>query len=187
MGIAFVGLFLSNSNTNMELLRDLGLTCVLLGISLVDWETMEIPDGYILFGIFWWLLTNTGKLGIEWWAMDRKGGMRAASVYILKTMGKSFLAAIAIAGIILLLSLVMDKILGKESMGGGDIKMLFMTTLYLGIWNGLFALILSCVIGLLFVAFCKQKKIPFAPSIAIATYLGLTIGPFFTRWYLSML
>lgn len=187
MGIAFVGLFLSNSNTNMELLRDLGLTCVLLGISLVDWETMEIPDGYILFGIFWWLLTNTGKLGIKWWAMDRKGGMRAASVYILKTMGKSFLAAIAIAGIILLLSLVMDRILGKESMGGGDIKMLFMTTLYLGIWNGLFALILSCVIGLLFVAFCKQKKIPFGPSIAIATYLGLTIGPFFTRWYLSML
>ena len=79
------------------------------------------------------------------------------------------------------------KILGKESMGGGDIKMLFMTTLYLGIWNGLFALILSCVIGLLFIAFCKQKKIPFGPSIAIATYLGLTIGPFFTRWYLSML
>ena len=40
----------------------------------------------------------------------------------------------------------MDRILKKESMGGGDIKLVFVTGLYLGAVNGLFSLVLAWVI-----------------------------------------
>ena len=72
-------------------------------------------------------------------------------------------------------------------MGGGDIKLLFMVSLYLGIYQGLFMLIMSCLIGLLVVVITKRDKIPFGPAIAAGTYLGLTIGIPITNWYIGLL
>ena len=71
----------------------------------------------------------------------------------------------------LVLSLLFDRLTGKESLGGGDIKLFFMTGLYLGsAWEILFYLILSCLLGLGFATLRKTQKLPFGPSIAAACF-----------------
>ena len=86
----------------------------------------------------------------------------------------------------LLLSLLFDKVTGKESLGGGDIKLFFMTGLYLGPWVGLFNLILSCMIGIGFVLFMGQKRIPFGPALPLAAFISLLVGNDVVNWYLGL-
>ena len=42
----------------------------------------------------------------------------------------------------------MEKLLGREAMGGGDIKLLFLTGLFLGWKRNLLCLVAACVIGI---------------------------------------
>ena len=90
----------------------------------------------------------------------------------------------------MLFSLVMDKVLQKESMGGGDIKLFAVMGLYLGMAASLFALFLACVLGLV-LALVQQKQkaqpIPFGPAIAVATWLMLMYGTPLVDWYLGLL
>lgn len=73
-----------------------------------------------------------------------------------------------------LLTLFVEKVRGKASFGGGDIKLLFVTGLYLGWERNLTALFLACVMMLavmLVKAVRKKdavdKAVPFAPAIAV--------------------
>lgn len=163
-GIVFVVYVLVHGTIDLILFRDLAFLCCLLGLSLVDLAIQEIPDGYLVFSLIVWALAGIGHL----------------SYYF------SLLAGFVIAGSLLLLSLIMDHILKKESMGGGDIKLFFVTGCYLGFGSGLFALILSCIAGLIFVVVWKREKIPFGPSIAIGTLAGLLVGPWVVQWYLGL-
>lgn len=173
MCLAFMGILWHACALNIEVVMQWGLTCALLGLSVVDLDKYEIPDGYIIFSIVWWCAGMLAEYlsGMDVWATAVQG----------------LLAGIGIAGSILVLSLIMDKVLKKESMGGGDIKLLFVIGLYLGPLNGLFTLILACVIGLLFVVVLKKDKIPFGPSISLAAYLGMTVLPYLSAWYVGLL
>lgn len=87
----------------------------------------------------------------------------------------------------LVLSLLFDRLTGKESLGGGDIKLFFMTGLYLGsAWEILFYLILSCLLGLGFATLRKTQKLPFGPSIAAACFIMIVYGDVMTRWYTGL-
>ena len=90
-------------------------------------------------------------------------------------------------------------------MGGGDIKLLFMTGLYLG-WKGnILCLFAACIIGIIFgLTLNKQAGLeteteaadadeeitagafPWGPSIAIAAWLVLLFGNRLINWYLSL-
>jgi leader peptidase (prepilin peptidase)/N-methyltransferase len=161
-----------------ETLRYMGLAVILLGLSLVDLDTYMIPNGFIIAGIIWWAVTIPLVLSPE-----KEGNL-------FTRMGtdplSGMIGAFLIAGGMLLMVLVFDKISGKETMGGGDIKLFFVAGLYLGTAVGFFNLILSCVTGLLFVAFMKKRRIPFGPSISLATCLSLFIGPAVVSWYISL-
>ncbi|MBR3365046.1 MAG: prepilin peptidase, partial [Solobacterium sp.] len=92
----------------------------------------------------------------------------------------------AIGGGMLILSLIFDRIIKKDSLGGGDIKLYFMTGLFLGWKAGFFNLILSCLVGLIFVLLLKKSKIPFGPSISIATLISIIWGDMVVSWYFSL-
>ena len=88
------------------------------------------------------------------------------------------------SGGMLALSLLFDRLTGKESLGGGDIKLFFVTGLYLrSIWEVLFFLILSCVLGIGCSLVWRKGKIPFGPAIAAAFFLMLLFGEQLTGWY----
>ena len=105
---------------------------------------------------------------------------------------RAVLAGLAFGGGLLLLSLVMDKVLKRESLGGGDVKLFAVVGLYLGFVGTLFCMMLSCVLGLLFAAVRNRggeqgKAIPFGPSISLAAALTLLYGEGAIQWYLGLL
>ena len=156
-------------------LRNLVFLCCLFCLSLVDLEVFEIPDGCLLIAAAAWLIA------LPFTAMSWKESLL------------HFLAAVAFGGGLLLLSLLMDRILKRDSLGGGDIKLYFVVGLYLGIAATLFSLLLACVLGLLF-AFLRKRigkaegeQIPFGPSIAAAAAVMLLFGDPMVRWYLGLI
>ena len=112
-------------------LRGILLTVVLMILSLTDLHGWIIPDRLQIAGCVIFLATAL-------FLPDP----------IQRIFGGLFLGLI-LGGGMLLVSLVFDKLTGKESLGGGDIKLFFMTGLYLSsAWEILFYLILSCLFGL---------------------------------------
>ena len=156
-------------------LRNYIFLCCLFCLSLVDLENYTIPDGCLLISAMAWLLL----LPLTWISW------REALLHLA--------AAVIFSGGLLILSLVMDRILKKDSLGGGDIKLYFVVGLYLGIAGTLFSLLIACVFGLLFAFLrksfgkAKSEQIPFGPSIAAAAAVMLLFGDPMIRWYLGLI
>lgn len=168
MAVVFVSIT-ARFDVSFITLRYLALACILLGLALVDLEIYEIPDSFIIAGIVWWTFT-----------LPLVGGD------LLTGVKEGLIGAIAIGGGMLVLSLIFDKVLKKESLGGGDIKLFFMVGLYLGALGGLLNLILSCVLGLVFVVVLKKNKIPFGPAIALSTWITILAGEYVIQWYVGL-
>ncbi len=153
-------------------LRNWILLCCLFCLSLVDLEAMIIPNGCLIVAAAAWLVTLP---------LIRPGW---------RVILNSVIAAIIFGVGILLLSILLDRLLKKESLGGGDVKLLAVTGLYLGIIGSLFQLILACVMGLVF-AFLRRsvrkQAFPFGPAIAAAAYVVLLYGGVVINWYLGLL
>ena len=151
-------------------LRNLAFLFCLFFLSLVDWESFIIPDGCLLVAAGAWLLA----LPFPW------NGWRDAASRVL--------AGLVFGGVALAVSLALDKLLGKESLGGGDIKLLAVCGLYLGWIGSLFALLLACVLGLALAAALRRGRgepVPFGPAIAAASAVMLFCGDAVTAWYLG--
>lgn len=154
-------------------LRNYIFGCCLFLLSLVDLETMEIPDGCHIVMILAWVVFCP-LLGMGW----------------KEILVQHVLALVVYGGVILGLSLLMDKVLKRDSMGGGDIKLIAVMSLYLGLVSSLFTLILACVLGLVFASISKnkseEKQFPFGPSLAAAAWIMLYAGEPLVSWYLSL-
>ena len=107
--------------------------------------------------------------------------------WILTDLKWGLVSAFGVGFLMLLISLVFDKLTGKESLGGGDIKLLFMTGLYMRPGVTLFNLMLSCFVGLFIALGLKKDKIPFGPSISIAVFLSILFGSEFVAWYTGLI
>ena len=149
---------------SMLWLRNYIFLCCLFCLTLTDLDAMIIPDGCLIISAAAWL----AFLPFNFY------GWRDTLLHLL--------AAAVFGGGILFISIWMDKRLGRESMGGGDIKLFAVIGLYLGIIDTLFTVLLSCVIGLLIFAVVLRKSkqsqaFPFGPSIAYVL----------TKWYTDLL
>lgn len=147
------------------------LGCLFL-LTLTDLDAMIIPDGCHIVALLAWLA-----------ALPFVGMARREIITHL-------ISGVALGGGLLLISLAMDKIMGRDTMGGGDIKLLAVVGLYLGPIGALFALVLACVIGLLFHALRRgedARPFPFGPSIAVAAAAMLLYGAPLVAWYRGLL
>lgn len=196
LGLAFVAL-VYKFDVSFVALRYLGLLVILMGLSLVDQKTCIIPDRFHVAGILWWLLTlpliacTQGRGLTE--ALSITGARlplaNAPCLHdgILTDLRWGLISAFGVGLLMLLISLVFDRLTGKESLGGGDIKLLFMTGLYMRPGVTLFSLILSCFVGLFIALGLKKDKIPFGPSISIAVFLSVLFGSEFVAWYTGLI
>lgn len=209
LGLCFVALVYSFDISFLSL-RFMGLSVILFGLSLIDLKTYTIPDRFHVAGIVWWVITllpvaltkgrgvtayisgipdvmlkGTGEL-IVYDNLQKLNGVSVQDV-LMTDLKYGLMSGLMISVFMLLISLLFDRMTGKESLGGGDIKLFFMTGLYLRPWTAVFNLILSCFVGLFFVVVLKKDKIPFGPSIAIATLITILIGEGFVTWYLGLL
>lgn len=165
-----------------ECLRNYIFLCCLFCLSLVDLEVRIIPDGCHLVSAAAW------AAALPFLASYGGGPTAGPASYALSRI----LAAAAFGGGVFLISAYMNRRLGRESMGMGDIKLIAVSGLYLGFVGTLFAVMISCVVGLLFYAARLQsggrgKEFPFGPSIALAVGGMLLFGEPLVGWYLGLL
>ena len=159
---------------SLQALEALLLACILLASAFADLEGYIIPDRFPAAGIVLFLVSLL-------WAEKP-----------LENLLNGAIGGLAVAGGLWLFVLAAEKLLKKEAMGGGDLKLLFVTGLFLG-WKGnLFCLVLACLIGIVWgVAAARRKKesgpIPWGPSIALAAWAAALFADRFFDWYLGLL
>ena len=85
-------------------------------------------------------------------------------------------------GGVLILSILIEQIFKKESLGGGDVKLIAVMGLYLGMNLSLYALFFACIFGLVILLISYKSRegkggvIPFGPALAAATMLMVLWG-----------
>lgn len=170
-GLLFAFAFLAYGFT-WQLLLVLTFISMLIIIMVSDFNYMIIPDEVlIIFGIL---------LSIE---ITFLYGFNQ----LIISLGNGVLAAI----FIYLLKLIGDFIFKKESMGGGDIKLLFVFGLVFGWESAIFSIFLGSLIGLplSLIVLCKKKNdhiIPFGPYLSLGAIVIL-LTKIDINWLLNLL
>lgn len=147
----------------------LALCAVLLSASLADLDAGVIPNASIL-----------AALGV------RVAYLLAASPNAtLGAVGLALASGAAVAAPVLLLAGVMDRVLGRPSLGGGDVKLFFVAGVYFGWEGGLLVALVSSVVGVGFgLAWaksgrCRQAEgmsFPFGPAIALGCWVAALLA-----------
>lgn len=161
---------------NLYLPMWLVFVTLLLLLALIDQAQRVLPDSILLLLIgnrfLWWLILK----------------------HPLGQLPEMLLGACSVSVPLLLLVLLMDRVLGKETMGGGDIKLFFVIGLYLSWPRMLLVLLVSCILGILAGLLARRgtseggaRPIPFGPSIAAASVLVLLWGQPLIDWYAGLL
>lgn len=157
MGVLFALLTLQSGNVYF-VVTTLFFFCILYLVTLTDIYEQIIPDSALLVAI---VVRVIGFL------LNYKYDFYTPIVYIEKPALKSELLGLLIDGLavtlpLLILVLIMEKILKKEVMGGGDIKLLFVTGLYLGWAKNILVVFFACIIGIISAAIqqrCAEKVV----------------------------
>lgn len=157
-----------------ELVMQLILGSLLLLLSLVDWTAHVLPDKLLLAAM-------ANRLVFLFLLREPLG----------EALPRMALGAFSVSLPLLLLSLLMDWLLKKETMGGGDIKLLFVLGLYLSWLEMLLLLFLSCVLALLWAAGPGRRRaggeIPLGPFLAVSWLLVTLFATPWIQWYQSLL
>ena len=91
---------------------------------------------------------------------------------------------------------LIEFIVKKEVMGGGDIKLFAMTGLFLGVKGGLLTILLSVYVGAIYgiitIIYSKIKKqeynsmIPYGPFISVGALITVLCGTNIINWYMGL-
>ena len=133
--LAYVGI-VARYGLSLETVELLVFAAILLFLSLTDLDDYLIPNGCIVAAIVVRVLYMVGA-----WALE---GADIAAMLVQSAIG-----GVVLGGALLLVTLVGDKVLGRPTMGGGDIKLFFVAGLYFGWQQGLFLVIVACVVGII--------------------------------------
>jgi leader peptidase (prepilin peptidase)/N-methyltransferase len=105
---------------------------------------------------------------------------------------RSLAGAVGVTIPLVALVLVMDRVLGRPSMGGGDVKLLGVCGLYLGVVQVMLLVAVACAVGLAGNALSRRPRgatrprdFPFAPAIATGCMVAIAWGPTFEGWLLA--
>jgi len=152
-------------DTPLEIAKAIVFVSSLIIIIISDIEYMIILDEVLIFAITGIILLD---LGIETTATGSiSTGLYGTSIHILCGAG-------AFASM-LLIKKIGDIIFKQESLGGGDIKLMFLIGLVIGfemsICNIFFATFIAFPIALFLLVAKKDNMIPFGPFLSMAAIL----------------
>lgn len=143
---------------------------LLLAVSLTDAFRRIIPDRLLLL-----LFANR----VLWFFVLGEG---------LPAVSSALLSCLIPAGL-LALTLLWEKHSGKEAVGGGDIKLLFVMAGYLGWAELLLGLLAGCLLGLAYALLTRTGRgqaMPFGPFLAAGALLTVCFGEPLVGWYLGL-
>ena len=151
---------------------------ILVYASLIDIRERRIPNACIIAALAVRIVYLALALAFGW------TDMQAVGYYVF--------SACAIAIALAVLTIVADRVFGRESMGGGDLKLFFVAGFYFGWQQGLVVVVLSCIFAVAAGLFGEkgkggsglsreepvflQRTVPFGPSIAAACIAVMFFG-----------
>jgi len=141
----------------------------LIVISFIDIDYEEIPDKVIYPGLI------IGFLLMVSMSVIHKD---------IKLIAFSVLGAVAGALVIILIAILGRLIFRKEAMGGGDITLMAMIGMYVGLWPSIpltiiISSILGSIIGIILIASRKRNSdghIPFGPFLSMGALITILYG-----------
>ena len=136
-----------------ELLIALGIVSLLMIVVVSDITYLIIPDEALIFFSVYFIIIQILNLG-------------------LLGAGKQILSGLFLFGVMYLIMIIGNKTLKKESLGGGDIKMMFVFGLVLDPLLGTLAIFVGSVVALptslILLKKQKERVIPFGPFLLLA-------------------
>lgn len=141
----------------------IGIVCLLMSVVVSDITYLIIPDELLVFFSFYFIIFQLLDIGF------------------LETM-KHVLTGVFLFGLMYSIMLIGNKSLKKESLGGGDIKMMFLFGLVLDPLLGTLSIFLASLIALpislILLRKQNERMIPFGPFLLLALtfiyFSGLT-------------
>lgn len=173
--LVFTNFILPNNELNwLKFIVSCILCSVLICIFFIDLDSMEIPEVLQLF----FLLGGVVLL------LDHP----SQETIMLKVFG--FLGA----GLLFyLVNLVFKAIRKRDGIGFGDIELVALMGLVIGGYKMIYALIIACVGGGLFLIIYslikkdKGREYPFAPLLVTGILIAMFTGDMVVNWYLGLL
>jgi leader peptidase (prepilin peptidase) / N-methyltransferase len=161
---------------SFEFIFYLSLVYVLLPCFFIDLEHMIIPNGLIITGLAIFTSAFIYRL------------ISAKSILLDNIYG-----GLAGGGIMLLIYIIGYMIYKKEALGFGDVKLFFMSGLFLGlkltVIAFLFSIFSGALAGIIFMIATKKDsktEIPFGPFLAFSSVLALFAGELVYDWYAGL-
>lgn len=145
---------------------------LLITISVIDWHNHTIPNSLIIFGII-----SGGVINIL------SGEVKAA-----------FTGFFVAGGVVWMIWLISQAIYKREAIGGGDVKLVAMTGIFLYSRSALMTLFVAfCLIalfgwtGMILRRIRRDTEIPMAPFFAVAAWGVFLYGEILWHSYLNLL
>ena len=152
---------------------------LLLVMSCIDMAHMVIPDVLLAVAVICWtpLATQTFLHNRAW-----------------QDLLPSLYGALAGGGSLLVVLLACLLLFRREGLGWGDVKLMGVAGLYLGLENTVVALFAGiytgAVVALVMLALKRWKRgmaIPFGPFLAVGVIVGAMCGQGIVHWYLGLM
>ena len=169
LNLGIYGFLLYMEGCQLETVLMCVVTSLLLALSIIDLRCFEIP-----------LTINyaIGGCGILMTLMD------------IDHIWSHVIGFVIVSGFLDLVGLFSEKVLKKEGMGGGDIKLMAVAGLFLGGKLVVLAFFLGCVLGsvihIIRMAVTKEKSmLAFGPYLSLGIFISMIWGDSLIQWYLN--
>jgi leader peptidase (prepilin peptidase)/N-methyltransferase len=148
--------------------------CALIAVSFIDLDFQIIPDEISLGGLAVGLLISVALPALH----------DAESRWL--SLGRAAAGALVGGGVLYLTGKMGDLMFRRETMGGGDIKLLAMAGSVLGwklvLLTFFLAPMLALIPGLLVLLLRRSHEIPYGPFLSLGLVIALFAGQDVLRW-----
>lgn len=161
IGITLALIFIYEENTFAFNLKRTSLLSILWAIAYIDFKEYRIPNAFIILGFIYRALLILPELLLE--------------EYVLVNLIAELIAVLA-----LLLATGLCRLMIKNAIGAGDMKLFMVMGLLLGLDGVWSAVVMSLIVSFFVAVFLLVRKkksrsdnIPFGPAIALGTFLSV--------------
>ena len=151
LGLLFAGTLALHGCVDAAVVAALTLEVLLLGLSLADWDSGVIPDGFLAAILVVWIMTVGFRPDAQKFAIE--GVIASACVGLIMAIGTAITGKIT-----------------KAKVSYGTTKLAMCLMLFLGFRGSVIAVVVGLVLGIIFALVCKSKKrkMSLAPAISLA-------------------
>lgn len=174
-GLMFVASFVFGTNCKfcLSLLGYFMICAALFVLFCIDWKYMMIPDSM-------WVTILVGGVVLYIDTLIHNGWDKSELI-------SRIIGAFAVSVLFFLVDY-----LKPDSIGGGDIKLMFAAGFALGWVKTMFSLLIAGLVGTVYLLVTNslkkenmKKQVPFGPHLAVGIFVAMLFGDLLIKWYMA--